>query len=156
MTEYLLELSNRKFGLAISTVTAYEILKGVDISKEQEVLKVIEVFLNYEVDRGVLVAAARLDSIYSLENIHTKEVDDCDKFIAATALLTGSVILTTNARDFPWPIFREVERKYIEFDVNKKWKKSVAISLLEPDWNIVKMRLEDRSKGIKTYNTKSS
>lgn len=78
-----------------------------------------------------------------MENIQVNGVDHGDKFIAATAILSGSLILTADVRGFPWPFFHEIEYNPLIHIVGKKTK-SHMIGLLRPDFDLIKRRFEER------------
>lgn len=141
---YLQELMNRGFGLAISDITIYELLKGANVKKENEMLQTLNLFQTYFVTQQVLLAAARLETIYKIEGILPNQIEEGDKFIAATSILTGSLIITANIRDFPWPYFQEVERKIAVYSEKRKRSKCVMLAILNPDIQMVNQRFSER------------
>ena len=143
---YLIELSQRGFGFAISDITIHELLKGANIKNESEMLALLNAFQRYFLTDNVLIASARLETIYKIEGIEQKQIEDGDKFIAATAILTGSLILTANARDFPSPYFQELERKPLIYSDKKRRSKCILVSLLAPDISMVNQRFSQRPK----------
>jgi len=140
---YLQEFLSKGFGLAISDITGYEALRGVNSNKLKERSDLLSIFTNYELDKGVLASAARLDDIYLKAGIQPKQIEVCDKFIAATCILTGNYVLTTNPRDFPLPFFREIERKYIDFLGADNRKSTAVIVLLLVDSLVLKKALDN-------------
>ncbi len=142
---YLLELMKRGFTFAYSEITLYEILRGTSIQKETDLLDLLNPYFRYFLNNKVIIAAAQLDNIMKIEKIDVNSVDHGDKFIAATAILTGSLILTANARDFPWPLFHEVESSPITFQEKKKTKCHV-VALIRPDFDLISMRFKERPK----------
>lgn len=143
---YLLELVQRGFSFAISDVTIYELLRGNKQEKEKRMLELLNPYFRYFLTVEVLIAAAQLDNIMKLEEIEVNRVDHGDKFIAATAILTGSIIMTANVRDFPWPLFHEVESKPIIFQDKSKKSKCYMIALIRPDFDLIKLRFKERPK----------
>lgn len=141
---YLQELLGRGFGLAISQISIYELLKGASVKMEREMLPILNLFQQYFITDQVLLAAAQLDTIYALEKLFSKQIEDCDKFIAATSILTGSLILTANARDFPWPYFQEVERAPMIYKEKRSRSRSILVSLLSPDITVINQRFSER------------
>lgn len=142
---YLFDLSKRGFSYAYSDITLYELLRGTSAQKEADLIELLNPYLRYFLTDRVIITAAQLDNIMKIEKIDVNSVDHGDKFIAATAILTGSLILTANARDFPWPLFHEVESKPITFKEKKKTKCHV-VALMRPDFDLISMRFNERPK----------
>lgn len=69
---YLSELLKRGFGLAISDITIYELLKGSSIKNETEMLRILNIFQRYYLTDNVLIASAQLETIYKIEGIEPK------------------------------------------------------------------------------------
>ncbi|HSW96246.1 MAG TPA: hypothetical protein VLF89_00315 [Candidatus Saccharimonadales bacterium] len=78
-----------------------------------------------------------------MEYIQINGVDHGDKFIAATAILSGSLILTADVRGFPWPLFHEIEYNPLLHTLGKKTK-SHMIGLLQPDFALIKRHFAER------------
>lgn len=144
---YLLELFQRGFGFAISDITIYELLKGANVKNEAEMLRILNIFQRYYLTDNVLIASAQLETIYKIENIEPKQIENGDKFIGATAILTGSLILTSNSRDFPWPYFQELERKPLVYNEKRNRSKCILASVLSPDIAMVNRRFSERPRG---------
>lgn len=143
--KYLSILGERKFGLAISEFTIYELLQGTSKTKEQELVKILKKFKQFKVTANVLMAAAQLSTLYRREKIPDSQISDGDKIIASTAILTGSLIVTANWNDFPRPFFIESEIKRIEY--KKKGKPvMIPVYLLSPDMIVIKDRFKNRPK----------
>lgn len=143
---YLIDLLKRGFGFAYSDITIYELLRGSTEKKENEMLDILNPYFRYFLSENVILAAAHLDNIMKAEKIEVNSVDHGDKFIAATAILTGSLIMTANARDFPWPLFHEVESEPIIFQDKSKKSKCYMISLIRPDFDLINLRFKERPK----------
>lgn len=141
---YLLDFLERGFGFAYSEITLYELLRGNTQKKEQEMLQLLSPYFKYYLSENVILAAAQLDNIMKIEKIDANSVDHGDKFIAATAILTGSLIMTANARDFPWPLFHEVETKPIIFKSKKKSSKCYMLALISPDFDLIDRHFKER------------
>ena len=140
---YLLELVQRGFGLALSDITIYELLRGNKKDKEKRMLELLNPFFRYYLTVEVLVAAAQLDNIMKTQNIDINSVDHADKLIASTAILTGSLILTADAKGFHWPFFQEAERKVITFEKNHKTK-CYVLALLKADNAVITQSFNQR------------
>ena len=143
---YLIDLLNRGFGFAYSNITIYELLRGTTEKKETEMLNILNPYFRYYLSENVILAAAQLDNIMKAEKIDANSIDHGDKFIAATAILTGSLIMTANARDFPWPLFHEAESKPIVFQYKSKKTRCYMVSLIRPDYDLVNLRFTERPK----------
>ncbi|HMS22688.1 MAG TPA: hypothetical protein PKA38_02880 [Candidatus Levybacteria bacterium] len=107
-------------------------------------LELLNPYFRYFLSVEVLVAAAQLDNIMKLENVDVNSIDHGDKFICATAILTGSLILTADAKGFHWPFFQEVEREIITFTAKNKKTKCYVLSLLRADHTIITQRFNER------------
>ncbi len=134
---FLQELLSRKFGLAISNITTFELLKGTDTAKEKEGISFLSNFIRYDLDDSVLLAAARLDNIYKEEKVNVDGIEQPDKIIAATAVLTGSIILTADRNGFPFPFFVEVEYRNIKYEIKTGHTRSIHICILAPNINLI-------------------
>lgn len=141
---YMLELVQRGFGFAISDITFYELLRGNRQEKEKRMLELLSPYFRYYLTSNVMVAAAQLDNVMKTENIDVNSVDHGDKFICATAILTGSLILTADAKGFHWPFFQEVERKIITYTDKCHKTKCNALALLRPDNILISQRFSER------------
>lgn len=144
LANYLEELIKRGFDFALSSITIYELLKGLSKKREEEVTNFLTPYFRYFVSDEVLIASAQLDNLFKTQNINVNSVYHGDKMIAATAILTGSLILTANVRDFPWPFFHETECKSLYFTGKNKHTQCHLVSLLRPDFELIKKSFEAR------------
>ncbi|MBI5619884.1 hypothetical protein HY950_02905 [Candidatus Gottesmanbacteria bacterium] len=140
---YLSQLVSQTYALAISEISLYELIQGVSVSKEQQLLQTLEGVKRYTIDQNVLIAAARMRTLCNMENIAREQISDGDRIIAATSVLTGSFILTENLNDFPRPFFVEMERKNIIYDY-KNVQRMIPVYLLTPDLLIINFRFQNR------------
>ncbi len=144
---FLGELTKRGFELAISEITCFELLSESSLTKETEGLSILALFKRYEVDLDVIFSAAKLSSAYKIQaNAEHKQlpiIETPDKIIAATSLLSGSLILTANVNDFPRPIFLEAEEKQILFKDKGKTKMLILL-VLRPNYPLIQQRIEER------------
>ncbi len=141
--DYIDNLIERRFDFAISTITIYELLKGASKQKAEKMINLLDRFTKFELEEDILQAAAKLESLYKLEDIQPKEIEDADKIIGATALLSSALILTANARDFPSPYFTEVEREIITFIVKRERTKTIVVYLLRPEPAIIERYIKE-------------
>lgn len=135
--KYLSDLMKRGFGLAISDISIYEILRGATTSQEEKIFRTLGIFNTYYISQQVIIASARLYTLYRDEKIQVANIDDGDLIIAATSVLTGSLILTRNRRDFPFPFFEEAEIRTIYFAKSLGHTGEHTICLLRPNINLV-------------------
>lgn len=140
---YIIDLGKRGFNFAISNITLYEILRGLKAENEAKVVKLLSEIFRYNITDEVLIASARLDNVFKMEHIEINSIDHGDKIISATAILTGSLILTANVRDFPWPYFHEIETKPIFYQSGHKTKCHV-LALITPDFDHILRRFNER------------
>jgi predicted nucleic acid-binding protein len=143
---YLIDLVKRGFGFAYSDFTTYELLRGTTENKESAMLKLLSPYFRYYLSENVILTAARLDNIMKAEKIEVNSIDHGDKFIAATAILTGSLIMTSNGRDFPWPLFHEIENKPLTFRDKNMRTRCYMVSLIRPDFDLINLRFKNRPK----------
>ena len=119
-------------------------MRGLNTERERKMLNFLYSYFRYFLAAEVLIASAQLDNLFKMENINIGGVDHGDKMIAATAILTGSLVLTADVRGFPWPFFHEIEyNPLLHKDQNNKTKCHV-IGLLRPDFDLIKRHFEDR------------
>jgi len=144
LTEYLNDLISRGFDFAFSDISSYELLRGLSIEREQKIIKLLSSYYRYYVTSEILIVSAQLDNLMKMEKIEVNKIDHGDKIIATTAILTGSLLLTANVRDFPWPFFHEVEYRPIFYQDGDKKTKCHAVSLLRPDFDLIKRHFEER------------
>jgi predicted nucleic acid-binding protein len=144
LNPYLSDLLKRGFGFAISDITIFELLKGASVKKENEMLQILNNFQRYYLTENVLTAASQIETLYKMESVDPKQMGYGDMFIAATSILTGSLILTANSRDFPSPFFQEVERLPLIYNERKNRARCILISILSPDINMINQRFSER------------
>tara|TARA_Y100000310_G_scaffold234036_1_gene236944 strand:+ start:1169 stop:1702 length:534 start_codon:yes stop_codon:yes gene_type:complete len=141
----LKHLRQNKNVFNIALISYYELLSECPKNKEEKLLKILGFFNIHKFSEEVIVTAARLATCYRLEpNIKNHQsINDGDKIIAATAMLSDSFILTANANDFPRPFFNEVYKENI---IYKKKNKDYLLSmyLLKPDLDLFLERLKRR------------
>lgn len=145
--EHFRELNKKGFGLALSKITRGELLSNKSLSQETEAIEILNKFPNqYEITNEVLDLSGRLLKVYThqgnLEGRTIREINLPDRIIAATAMLTGSIIMTENVGDFPLPFFHEDGDVYIEANEGSI-KKVRAFLFLKPDVNFINQRLSE-------------
>lgn len=150
ISTYLGELIKRGFELAISEVSYSELLANLNEKKEREGMELLNKFIKrFAVEYLVLIVTAQVSTLYNqqrrLELKPKTEASTEDKIIAATAILSGSLIMTSNINDFPRPFFKEVEEKLIFYKENNK-NNMIVIQLLKPNIPVINQRFLERPK----------
>lgn len=133
---YLIELQGRNFGLAISDISVFEILRNTTIKQEQEIFALLKIFYRYFLSAEVLIASSRLSTLYR-EHCKGDNIDYGDILIASTSILTNSLILTRNRKDFPWPFFIEAEVKTLYISKSLGHTDGYTICLLQPNYEAI-------------------
>lgn len=143
LIDYLSELEGANFNLAISNISVCELLSGTTQKQETDGLSILSLFKRYQVDDNVLVATSQLSTLYGREKIPNQDISIADKIIAATAILTGSLILTADVHDFPRPFFREAAEKLFYYSIKNKTRMRV-VEVLAPNTVIINQRFSER------------
>jgi len=143
LNNYYLDLLNRKFILTISEITIFELLQDATVKKETSAIHILSFFKTYQINSRLLTAAAQLSTLYKEEKIPNQQISTADKIIGATAILTGSLILTADVNDFPRPFFQEAEERHL-FYKNKNRSKMLFLQLLRPNPSIIAERFSRR------------
>ena len=146
VANYLIELRDRGFTLAISDISIYELLEGVSQKREAKLLEVLNIFDNFLVERRDLIAGAELHDLYRIQSKTNKSgspnevkpgnIETVDKIIAATSIFAVAPILTADGNDFPRPFFFEHEVRKIEF-LDKGKLKVLVLYLLNPEYDVI-------------------
>lgn len=137
---------NTGYNLCISEATIFEMLDGADLKTEKDRIDTLKVFSSFPITSDRLIAAAQLGTLYKYENIPEQQISAGDKIIAATAMLTSSLILTANGRDFPLPFFQTIT----SVDINYKKGKSqhcITAYFLAPNVKTILTYWEKRNSG---------
>ncbi|MDO8552032.1 MAG: type II toxin-antitoxin system VapC family toxin [bacterium] len=89
--------------LYISAITITELLRFPNLTLDEEnfILDIVPAFSTIPVDAHIAKGAGRIGRIYNLKV--------ADSIIAATALFTGSAVVTRNVRDFKRVVGLRVE-----------------------------------------------
>lgn len=134
---YIIELQNRKFGLAISHISVFEILRNATIKQETEIFQILNIFYRYYLSEVVLIASARLSTLYREHCKLKGDIDYGDILIAATSILTNSLILTRNRKDFPFPFFIEAEVRTLHVSRSIGHTDGYTLCLLRPNYEAI-------------------
>lgn len=140
----LRDTASAGYGLAISDFTYFELLDGASIEKEQQRIEALAGLSRYFVKKETLITAAHLGCLYQQDSA---SADIGDKIIAATSLLSNSIIYTTNGRDFPRPFYDEVSKRYLKY--HKNGAEIVLPSyFFKPDINYIIVKYKERTKPL--------
>lgn len=142
---YLIDLLGRGFGLAISDVSIMELLQDATVKRETEGMNSLKPFVRYNLLDNTLIAAAQLSTLYKRDKCHDG-ISMADKIIGATAVLSGSLILTADINDYPRPFFSESEEKLVTYRKNNR-PNMISMQLLRPNIIYINQRFTERPKG---------
>lgn len=134
--EFIYESTQMKYSISISDITFFELLNGISVKNEGEIIKLFKGITRFFVKKNVLVAAARLGCLYKEDGIDTKKIGVADLIIAGTSVLSNSYVLTANIRDFPNPFFDIELKKVIEYE-DKKIPKCLCLAFLKPNSEVI-------------------
>lgn len=145
----VLELDTEGYGRAISHISIFEAIKSTSINGAKQFEEKLNgsqterPFKRYPLDLDTLMSSAILYNIYSLCD-QTKPILNAisqpDLFIAATAILTDSLILTADCNHYPRPFFKEIEEIEINYR-SKNHPKSIFVMLLEPNYMVIQSHI---------------
>lgn len=124
---------------AISLITAFELTDQSTFEKEVARERQLSDIKKFNVSIKVIRLAGRLGCFYKECNIAPNQIEGPDKIIAATAVVTGSIIFTTNPSDYPAPFFKEVlnYRKVIEHTGKSGYPVFTPVYLFSPEPQII-------------------
>lgn len=144
--EVIKEYLKKDYKPAISNITTYEALQRCTEAKEKRVLDKLKLFTQLEVSNKVLTVAAWLADLYRNDKVPDSQISDCDKIIAATAFLTKSVIITTDAHDYPRPFFKEKDKRIIQYLSEDGKDGFIIMYIFEPDFKVTNLKFKSIRK----------
>lgn len=144
LTELLTILTRQNNKFYFSDFSTYELFRECPKDKETQLDAVWNRFTRYQVDGRVTRFAAQLASAYKTYGLGTASINDGDRMIAATTIITKSLILTADSNDFPRPFFKENHIQEIYYK-KKDRKTLLMIYLLEPYYEAINYYHERRS-----------
>lgn len=132
--EILKDAVTKKYGISISQISLMEMVDGASLETESQRLKVIKGLKHFKIKQDTLMVAAHLGSLYKQDGMTDKQQPEKgDKIIGATAILTSSIIYTTNGRDFPQPYFKEIGRHLLQYKKPDGTDVCIIGYYIEPD-----------------------
>ena len=126
------------FDLAISQIIYSELIDGAYTKKEKVIIKTLKSFYNFPVTERHIIGSGKLGSVYRDFGI-SQNISITDKIIAATSIITNSLIVTANINDYPQPFFESLKSSYI-----KKGKQTIKICALKPDYRSLRDAFDNR------------
>lgn len=112
--DHLKEAVTSGYLLAISDYTFFELIDTASVEKERERVSEMNGLTRFYVKKSVLIGAAHLGCLYDKEGLKINDIGD--KIIGATAIMSNSIIYTTNSKHFPRPFFNELSTKMLTYD----------------------------------------
>lgn len=144
--DHMKEAIDAGYSLSISEFTLFETIDGATTKKERERLEAIGSLKRFRVNKSTLFTAAHLGCLYQ-DDKHTIS-DVGDKIIAATALLTNSMIYTFNARDFPVPFFTIEAERVVRYK-NNGVGSFLACHFIKPNTQLILEKYKYRMNTLK-------
>ena len=105
--ERVLEDARTSAPLHASEITRLEVLAGMTISEERGTRALLSIFVWHPVDALIAERAGELGREWLTSH---NSIDGADLAIAATAMVTGSDLLTCNVKHFP--MFKDLKKPY--------------------------------------------
>lgn len=137
MRSILYSLTDIYKELVISSISHYEVLKGVSTNKLTEFFSSINKLSTINADATVCRRAAHIHRIYHEKNIPDKQCSTEDIIIAASATVLPADVLTANGNDYPRPFFKEVGHWSIHY-LHGDRRITLHIMCLRPDIEVIK------------------
>lgn len=142
--DYVQEAIKEGYDLAMSDISIFELLDGSTLDREKEALSAIAGLPRIFVTKSILIAAAHLGCLYNEDGLSPDQISLADKVIGASAVLTNSLILTGNIRDFPEPFFSKVAYKDLKYS-KKRFDAYQVIAFMKPEFGVIGKRHETRT-----------
>jgi predicted nucleic acid-binding protein len=140
---FLHELFNMTYELSVSNISIYELLCGTSLNLEKRGTEVLSWFTQLDVSKDVLLLSSQLFTLYNDQKISKEQISYADRIIAATCVLTNSLLLTGDVNDFPRPFFTEVYEEKIFYKQKNKTCLQV-VQLLQPNHEFILQKLSER------------
>ena len=133
------ELERKKNILRVSDYTTFELFSGCYQETEKSLVPIWKKYKRYIVNTRVLTQAAHFSTVLDSKKYNSPSAGD--KIIGMTALLTNSLVLTSDSRGFPRPFFSE---EYIFIIIRRKKKKLVPLVFyfLKPEIRLTQSHIE--------------
>lgn len=129
--EILREAVALGYGIAISDITLFEVVNGTSVDTEIKMEQTLGGVERFYIKKDILLGAAHLGGIYKAHGLPLDQFGTEDQIIAATAIARNALVFTKNGRDFPPPMFKELDRRMIEYK-SKEYPVCVPVYFMEP------------------------
>lgn len=113
--DVLREATGLGYGIAISDITLFEVINGAGLDTEVKMNSTLVGVDRFYIKKDILFAAAHLGGLYKSHGYQLDQFGTEDQIIAATAVMRNALVFTKNGRDFPQPMFKEIDRRMIEY-----------------------------------------
>lgn len=141
---YIQEIIKSGYTLSISDFSIFELLSGAPRKNEAQLSALLDSLPRFAVDWQNCLTAAQISTVYRIEKSEFSSIEAGDKIIAATAILSNSIVLTANSNDFPRPFFKEFHKKFIYYKKKNK-DQMISLYLLQPDLEQISFRFNNRN-----------
>lgn len=136
-------LKDQSNELTISEITIAENLHALYGKKYIKAYKHISQFVKIIVAENVLLLAAKIGGLYYEEGF--RDIEICDKIIAATAILEKSLVLTRNHKHFPPPFFEPFEWIQVKYKMSGKYRHTDDVCIYKPRYELIIRRIEEKN-----------
>ncbi len=138
------EWTNNTATIAISEITALELIDGAHKIKEKQVLEFLNKLSNFSTTDRVILGAGKLGSLYYQTDHNLKNsVSLGDKIIASTSIIYNLPIATANVKDFPYPFFITLSHKNLIYE-NKNKQNMICLAILRPNYEFINLKFKQR------------
>lgn len=133
---------SKGYGISYSIYSLFELIDSASVENEVVAMNATKGLKRYKINQTILIGAGHLGSMYKDDGVK-KEPERGDKIIAATAIITNSVIFTTNGRDFPIPFFKVISTPLLKY--NRCGRDVCLFSyFIEPDLDKITTKHKER------------
>lgn len=136
------------YGIAISDITLFESINGTSVETEIKMEQILQGVERYYIKKDVLFAAAHMGGLYKAHNYQLDQFGIGDQIIAGTSVIRNALVLTKNGRDFPPPMFKELDRRMIEY-TSKEYPVCVPVYFMEPQLEYISAHYDKRLEPVR-------
>lgn len=151
----LKEAADLGYGTAISDITILEVINGTSAETESKMMGILEGIDRFSIETDILFAAAHLGGQYKAHELQLDQFGVCDQIIAATSIMRNAIVYTKNPRDFPAPMFKELDRRMLEY-TSKEYPVCVPTYFMEPQLDYITAHYESRLDEFKRNEERKS
>ncbi len=136
------------YGIAISDITLFEVINGTGLDTEVKMMETLKGVDRFSLKQDVLFAAAHLGGLYKAHDYRLDQFGTADQLIAATSITRNALVFTKNGKDFPQPMFKELDRRMIEY-TSKEYPVCVPTYFMEPQIDYIRVHYSKRVEPLK-------